>query len=190
MKRCSKCRETKDASLFYRARRFADGLTAWCKDCYRASRQTPKARAREAASARRWYRENRERALATRRARSQTEHGRLLAKKYWAETPAALRLFTTAKSRAKKNSIAFDIEVSDIVIPERCPLLGIVLQHGTRRWSALSPSLDRIDPTKGYVKGNVWVISHRANRLKMDATLEELETLVANLREKMRLRAA
>jgi len=40
-----------------------------------------------------------------------------------------------------------------------------------------SPSLDRIDPTKGYVKGNVWIISHKANTFKSYATHEELKIL-------------
>ncbi len=44
-----------------------------------------------------------------------------------------------------------------------------------------SPSLDRIDSTKGYTKGNIWVISNRANTLKNDATLSELKLLVERL---------
>lgn len=44
-----------------------------------------------------------------------------------------------------------------------------------------SPSLDIIIPSKGYVKGNVWVISNRANRAKSNLSLEELKTLVYNL---------
>jgi hypothetical protein len=45
-----------------------------------------------------------------------------------------------------------------------------------------SPSLDRIDPKKGYVKGNVAVISYKANRIKQDATPEELEAVASWLR--------
>jgi hypothetical protein len=48
-----------------------------------------------------------------------------------------------------------------------------------------SPSLDRIDTSKGYVKGNVWVISWRANKLKSDATLAELESIVLALRNRL-----
>lgn len=48
-----------------------------------------------------------------------------------------------------------------------------------------SPTIDRINPKLGYIKGNVWVISNKANRFKNDATLEELELLVANLRRKL-----
>ncbi len=63
---------------------------------------------------------------------------------------------------------------------ESCPILHIKLTHDGNRDH--SPSLDRIIPQKGYVKGNVQVISLRANRIKSDATLEELERIVENLR--------
>lgn len=78
----------------------------------------------------------------------------------------------------------FNIDMLDIVIPDMCPLLGIpLLRASVGRKVHGSPSLDRIDPSKGYIKGNVWVISTRANTLKNNATLEELATLVDNLRK-------
>ncbi len=51
-----------------------------------------------------------------------------------------------------------------------------------------TPSLDRIDSSLGYVKGNVWVISWRANHIKTDASLEELKQLVAGLERLQRAR--
>jgi len=81
-------------------------------------------------------------------------------------------MWSRAKYRAKQKSLEFKITKEDIVIPDTCPLLGIPMT---------SPSLDRIDSSKGYIKGNVWVISNRANTLKNDATLSELKTLVENL---------
>lgn len=92
-----------------------------------------------------------------------------------------------ARFRAKERGIPFDIEASDIFIPPVCPLIGIPLIHSEGAGSSgpNSPSLDRINPERGYVKGNVWVISKRANVMKNDATLEELEMLVANLRKKV-----
>lgn len=90
-----------------------------------------------------------------------------------------------AKRRAKTAGREFSLDVEDVVIPTHCPLLGIEL-HTTDQMrgghdQSRSPSLDRLDNSIGYVKGNVWVISHRANALKRDATLEELKLIVAGL---------
>ena len=92
------------------------------------------------------------------------------------------RLFSQAKTRAKRSELEFNIELSDIAIPEYCPALGLKLstQPAGRKWgSANSPSIDRIDPNKGYVKGNIQVISWRANSLKKNATADELCQLAA-----------
>jgi len=93
------------------------------------------------------------------------------------------KMLARAKSRAKKNNLPFNIELDDIVIPERCPLLGIKIESTEVRNSPNNPSLDKIIPEKGYIKGNVWVISNRANTLKNDATIQELELLVENLKK-------
>ncbi len=89
-------------------------------------------------------------------------------------------------TRAKKLGFEFNIELQDIVIPEFCPILGVRLKLGVEPgapkedWYA-RPSLDRIDNRKGYVKGNVWVVSWRANCLKRNATVEELQRLASAL---------
>jgi hypothetical protein len=97
------------------------------------------------------------------------------------------RILTIARNRAKDNGLEFSIGVEDIIIPDVCPLLNIPLHAnvGKGRAGPNSPSLDRIDATKGYIKGNVWVISYRANAAKNNLSLEELETLVRNLRAKI-----
>jgi hypothetical protein len=60
-------------------------------------------------------------------------------------------------------------------LPVTCPILGVKIDYAAKRTlNAFSPTLDRIDNKKGYVPGNVRVISHRANRLKQDATPVEL----------------
>ena len=93
-------------------------------------------------------------------------------------------LWKAAKKRAKNRSLDFAIEVSDIIIPQLCPLLNIplVVRTGHNRQFPDSPSLDRIDNRFGYIQGNILVISWRANFIKSDASLNELELLVANLR--------
>ena len=94
------------------------------------------------------------------------------------------KMFHNAKHRAKLKGIPFTITMEDIIIPELCPLLEIpiLLETGDRR-SPHNPSLDRIVPGKdiGYIPGNIQVISSRANWLKADATLEELELIVFSM---------
>jgi hypothetical protein len=77
----------------------------------------------------------------------------------------------------------FDLRVEDISIPEICPVLGIPIAVGNSNGpSPNSPSLDRFIPELGYVRENVRVISWRANRLKSDATLEEIESVARYMR--------
>lgn len=88
-------------------------------------------------------------------------------------------LWSCAKRRAKKLGIPFDIEISDISIPEGCPALGIKLESNKRHHHDNSPTLDRVIPSLGYVKGNIAVISLRANRIKNDASLLEIEKVAS-----------
>lgn len=63
-------------------------------------------------------------------------------------------------------------------MPTHCPVLGIKLEYSTTgRPTDASPSIDRIIPERGYVPGNVIVVSMRANRLKSNATMNELEQI-------------
>jgi hypothetical protein len=100
-------------------------------------------------------------------------------------------LWRNAKKRAKDRGLEFSIEESDIDIPEVCPVFKVplVLAHGKGRKgynpAPNTPTLDRIDNTKGYIKGNVWVISWHANRLKNDATLDELKQVVSALESQL-----
>ena len=91
-------------------------------------------------------------------------------------------MFSQTKRRATHRGQEFNIDLSDIVIPEVCPLLGLTLDHLSPDLSS-HPSIDRFDSSKGYIKGNVWVISFRANRLKNNATADELYLLASNLKK-------
>lgn len=100
---------------------------------------------------------------------------------YYINNPKQAML-NAARERAKLRGYPCTITIADIVIPEFCPLLGMRLARSTNGCVLpSSPSLDKIKPELGYIPGNVWVISHRANALKNNATLEELRMLVERL---------
>ena len=84
------------------------------------------------------------------------------------------QLLGRAKHRAKKLNIPFDLTPEDIVIPEICPVLGIKLSHKRIDGWQSFPSLDRIEPAKGYVRGNVIVVSWLANTIKSCATPDQI----------------
>ena len=86
-----------------------------------------------------------------------------------------------ARSRSLKKGLPFDISRNDVVVPDVCPVLGTKLEKAFGNLSDNSPSLDRIRPELGYVKGNIRVISQRANRLKCDATAAELKLVYEDL---------
>lgn len=95
-------------------------------------------------------------------------------------------MYRGARTRAKERGMDFDLKVTDIVVPDLCPLLSIPLVRGSNgRLNEGSPTLDRIDNSKGYTKDNVWVISHKANSIKSTATYEEIELVARNLKEKI-----
>jgi len=97
-------------------------------------------------------------------------------------------LVSGARNRVKDKNIPFDIDLDYVrsmvgenaEFASHCPVFDIPLDWSRIRGNGRgalpnSPSLDRIDPERGYVKGNVWIISHRANTIKNNATHEELK---------------
>lgn len=94
-------------------------------------------------------------------------------------------LYAAAKLRARRKGLDFTLNLEDLVVADRCLAFGKPMQHAEGGPKDDSPSIDRLDPRKGYTKENVRVISYRANRIKNDATLEELKLLVAYLEREM-----
>ncbi|MDY5420383.1 MAG: hypothetical protein SPG45_10210 [Lactobacillus johnsonii] len=87
-------------------------------------------------------------------------------------------LINHSKQRAKKKGIEFTITPDDIIIPDKCPILNkpfILLDN------KYNYSLDRVDNTKGYIPGNVKIVSRLANTMKNNATNEELEAFAHNI---------
>lgn len=93
------------------------------------------------------------------------------------------QMWRSARDRANKKSIEFNIQYEDIKIPKICPVLNIPIVvragRGIQGGKFDSPSLDRIDNSKGYIKGNVQVISHLANSMKSIADKDQLLSFAA-----------
>lgn len=80
------------------------------------------------------------------------------------------RMWAGAKGRASKAGLEFNIDKEDIIIPDICPVLKTPFERNTY----YTMSLDRIDSSKGYIKGNIQVLSFKANAMKNSASKEEL----------------
>jgi hypothetical protein len=144
-KRCSSCQEELPVAMFHRNITQKDGLRTNCKKC-----STNEKRIYDKANP----------------IKVQTAH-----------------MICGARKRAKKKNLEFNINSEYIrsLVVSHCPVFGIPLEwschrgeHGNKPLEN-SPSLDRIDPTKGYIKGNVWIISNKANTTKSNSTHEELK---------------
>ncbi len=165
-RRCRTCGDVKRSEMFVRS---ADrNMCLACKAAFAVKWRAahgPTIAARQ----RQYYRENK----AAARARGDR----------WIETHREARMINSARTRAKNKGLAFNITEADIVIPDTCPVLGIeILKTKAPRQTDGSPSLDRIDNSVGYVRGNVAVVSLRANNLKNDGTADEHERIAAWMR--------
>lgn len=89
------------------------------------------------------------------------------------------RMLAGAKARARDRGLPFNLHYDDVAIPNLCPVLMIPLIPSSAGHSDNSPSLDRMVPYLGYTKGNVKVISMKANRIKTDANSTEIELVLS-----------
>lgn len=144
-KQCTKCGVTKPLSSFGRDKNRRDGARSRCKQCL-------------AELERLRYGNN----------RLQYQFKYLLAR---------------SKERAKDKNLPHDIDIDYLrsIATEYCPYQGVKLRWADESadiefgaHSPNSPSIDRIDSSKGYVRGNVVIVSHRANSIKNNATEQEL----------------
>lgn len=89
-----------------------------------------------------------------------------------------------AKSRANKKGLPFDLDKEHVrsILTDTCPVFGTPFVWYGKKLRYDSPSLDRIVPSKGYVRGNVVVLSKRANAVKSDATSTEIQAVADWLR--------
>lgn len=168
LKRCSKCNTFKSYDCFYKSKHRKDGYANECKACNRERQKL-------------WYSTDAGRQSALKRR-----------KKYYYDNPTRVKetsrktriknkeklLFRSARYRAEQKNIDFDISIDDIIIPNVCPILGIPIYRDAKLNKDNSPSIDRIDNSKGYIKGNICVISYKANTLKSFGTIEEFYKII------------
>jgi hypothetical protein len=162
---CRVCKVDKPLTDYYNDRRSPGGRSTWCKPCQKQWRTTNTVR--------------------------RCKRARELKRAKWDENPKlawVLRAYQSASSHAKQCNVPFTVTKADIawVVEDICPVFGTPLRYerGSGQRTENSPSLDRVKPELGYAKGNIRVVSWRANRLKSDATVEELLAIVRYMSSK------
>jgi hypothetical protein len=183
MKVCSKCGETKSLSDYYHRKGKA---VSQCKSCVKAKIKEGVENNKEAVLRRKkeeYYR-NREDRLAQKKINYAEDPSAKQRSAEWRKNNREKTLLILARSRAKKQGVPFDLQVEDIEIPINCPILGIPLVFGKGKPEKGSPTLDKFVPSLGYVKGNVTVISHLANRIKNEASAEEVQKVAEWMKQK------
>ena len=101
-----------------------------------------------------------------------------------AQDKGAGYLYTSAKRRAVRYGVSFTISLTDVRVPDVCPVLNIPLVFSETK-THNTPSLDRIDNSKGYEPGNICVISWRANFMKRDLSLDDVHKLYTYMKENL-----
>jgi len=123
-----------------------------------------------------YYSKNREKINTSKRTTQKLRHKR---------NPSQ-RMLESSRERAKKYNFEHNICLEDIKVPDKCPILDIPIFYIPGKGQNYnSPTLDRIDNNKGYIKGNVIVVSWRANNLKRNGTLREFEKIVLFMKENL-----
>ncbi len=186
-KHCTKCNQDKTLDMFYQSKK-TNILRTYCKECESVIRKTKSSWQKD--YNKKYNQINKDKILNQqvkyyeKHKEKINEYSRNYSRNRVTSQPE-INIFSRTKSRAKKLNIEFNLTIEDIIIPKICPVLGIeiipssnISKRGPR---PNSPSIDRIEPLKGYVKGNIRIISNRANTLKCDATISELELVLQDL---------
>ena len=87
---------------------------------------------------------------------------------------------SSKRQECRKRGIAFNLtpDYLEATWTNQCPILGVDMSILSHKDELYAPQLDRIDPNEGYVMGNVMWLSRRANNIKGNATVEELEAVL------------
>lgn len=165
-KTCRQCGVTKSTDEYWKKSSYRDGLDPLCRTC-------------SAAFQRQWRKEN---------PKIVQQYHKLHDAKRRTSDPLyyVKKIYGELKRRSVSRKVPFDLSLEDVLpVPQVCPVLGVPMLPGSGH--DYTPSLDKVIPSLGYVRGNVVWMSNRANRIKNDATLEELTSVTAWLRQHLSL---
>lgn len=160
---CFCCKKNKSSEDFSKNSLLKGGLHTWCKQC--CSEKHKKSEYAKKSGAIRKERIKNDPEFAEKIRFSKNENRK---------KNITTSLLNSCKVRALQKNMEFNITKEDIIIPEICPILLMPLKCGNKQDYSYSPSVDRIDNSKGYIKGNIQVISKKANTLKNNGSPEEL----------------
>lgn len=172
MKKCIKCNKQKSLEDFGKdnSKNGVNGLHKKCKQCITEYRQINRLD----------YNKNYMIKL-----RSENKDGVNKRKRmYYIKMDISKKLYQQCKNRAIRKNIEFTININDIIIPNKCPYLNTEFIVGVKNNYEYTHSLDRIDNSKGYIPGNVEVVTKKANSMKNGATKEELILFAKNILKK------
>ncbi len=164
-KYCPVCQKTKISDEFYKSTKklSPDGLQFLCSECYKYHNNINKGKDK-----------NYFRKLQT----SVDDNFREYLSKQKRENSRKNHITTmlnNAKKRALKKGLEFSLIKEDIIIPEICPILKVPFIIGTKENYDFTPTIDRIDNSKGYIIENIQIISNKANSMKNSASFEMLQ---------------
>lgn len=161
MKKCIKCKDNKPLNKFYKYTKSKDGRQSFCKKCAGVMNKT--------------YHNDQNKTYNSK------EYRRNASLKF-RQRNLEMHILSAVKSSAKKRNLKFNLTIEDIVIPEYCPYLQIkITKEAGNGCLPTNPSIDRIDNIKGYIKGNIQIISYLANRMKQNASIQDLLTFARNV---------
>jgi hypothetical protein len=165
MKICSKCKQEKSSLFFSKDKYKKSGYRSACKEC--SALEFKKFQNSNG------YIKRLKKQIATRKIEKQTDPI-----SRWASMAIA-----NAKRRAKQLGVEFKITKDWLMLNAvtHCPLLEVPLDYGSTISASKSASIDRKDSKKGYTPENCKIISFKANRIKSNATIEELNLFSKNL---------
>lgn len=185
MKKCNSCKQVKPFEMFYKRKQSNDGYDFTCKEC----KTTQYKKYYNSEKRKEEYEKNRNKYLEKGKEyrKNNREKCKESALKWYRKTKvenAAKYLYKYAKSRALKKGLEFTITETDISIPEYCPILGYKIIVGKGNDNKFSPSIDRIDSSKGYTPDNIQIVCKLFNSMKWSSTREELIHFCKSVLEK------